>query len=29
MPRFVPAGKTADYAIVQAARVLYGEGPRR
>jgi len=28
MPRLVPAGKTADYAIVQAARVSYGEGTR-
>src|SRR5256885_15752005 len=29
MPRLVPAGKTADYAIVQAARVSYGEGTRQ
>jgi thymidylate synthase (FAD) len=26
MPRLVPSGKTADSAIVQAARVSYGEG---
>lgn len=29
MPRLVPAGKTADYAIVQAARVSYGHGTRQ
>src|SRR4051794_26664749 len=29
MPRFAPAGKTADYAIVQAARVSYGEGTKQ
>src|SRR5215207_95590 len=29
MPRLVPAGKTADYAIVQAARVSYGEGTKQ
>src|SRR5271168_3005453 len=29
MPRLVPVGKTADYAIVQAARVSYGEGTRQ
>lgn len=29
MPRLVPEGKTADYAIVQAARVSYGEGTRK
>jgi thymidylate synthase (FAD) len=29
MPRFAPAGKTADYAIVQAARVSYGEGTKK
>src|SRR4029077_8921295 len=28
MPRLVPAGMTADYAIVQAARVSYGQGTR-
>ena len=28
MPRFAPAGKTADFAIVQAARVSYGEGTK-
>lgn len=28
MPRLAPAGKTADYAIVQAARVSYGEGTK-
>lgn len=28
MPRIVPEGKTADYAIVQAARVSYGEGTK-
>ncbi len=29
MPRMVPAGKTADFAIVQAARVSYGQGTRQ
>jgi thymidylate synthase (FAD) len=29
MPRLVPAGQTADSAIVQAARVSYGAGTRR
>ena len=29
MPRLVPAGKTADSAIVQAARVSYGEGTKQ
>src|SRR5437764_10147839 len=29
MPRLVPVGKTADAAIVQAARVSYGEGTRQ
>src|SRR5215210_2616134 len=29
MPRLVPAGKTADYAIVQAARVSYGAGTKQ
>jgi thymidylate synthase (FAD) len=29
MPRLVPTGMTADYAIVQAARVSYGEGTRQ
>src|SRR5215213_5039830 len=29
MPRFAPVGKTADYAIVQAARVSYGEGTKQ
>lgn len=29
MPRLAPAGKTADYAIVQAARVSYGEGTKK
>jgi len=29
MPRLAPAGKTADYAIVQAARVSYGEGTKQ
>jgi thymidylate synthase (FAD) len=29
MPRLVPAGKTADFAIVQAARVSYGEGTKQ
>ena len=28
MPRVVPEGKTADYAIVQAARVSYGDGTK-
>src|SRR5665213_1859799 len=28
MPRMAPAGKTADFAIVQAARVSYGEGTK-
>ncbi len=28
MPRLAPAGKTADFAIVQAARVSYGEGTK-
>lgn len=28
MPRLVPEGKTGDYAIVQAARVSYGEGTK-
>src|SRR5262245_13320330 len=28
MPRLVPAGKTADFAIVQAARVSYGQGTK-
>lgn len=28
MPRIVPEGKTADFAIVQAARVSYGEGTK-
>lgn len=28
MPRLAPVGKTADYAIVQAARVSYGEGTK-
>ena len=28
MPRFAPVGKTADFAIVQAARVSYGEGTK-
>ena len=28
MPRLVPEGKTADFAIVQAARVSYGEGTK-
>jgi thymidylate synthase (FAD) len=28
MPRNVPEGKTADYAIVQAARVSYGDGTK-
>ena len=29
MPRLAPSGKTADYAIVQAARVSYGAGTKR
>jgi hypothetical protein len=29
MPRLVPQGKTADYAIVQAARVSYGQGTKQ
>ena len=29
MPRFTPVGKTADFAIVQAARVSYGEGTKQ
>jgi thymidylate synthase (FAD) len=29
MPRLVPQGKTADFAIVQAARVSYGQGTRQ
>ncbi len=29
MPRLVPEGQTADSAIVQAARVSYGEGTKR
>src|SRR5690242_3218123 len=29
MPRLVPAGKTADVAIVQAARVSYGAGTKQ
>jgi thymidylate synthase (FAD) len=29
MPRFAPVGKSADYAIVQAARVSYGEGTKQ
>jgi thymidylate synthase (FAD) len=29
MPRFAPAGKTGDYAIVQAARVSYGQGTKQ
>lgn len=29
MPRMAPAGKTADFAIVQAARVSYGEGTKQ
>ena len=28
MPRIVPVGKTADYAIAQAARVSYGDGTK-
>src|SRR6476469_10669463 len=29
MPRFAPAGKSADFAIVQAARVSYGAGTKQ
>jgi thymidylate synthase (FAD) len=29
MPRLVPVGKTADFAIVQAARVSYGAGTKQ
>jgi thymidylate synthase (FAD) len=29
MPRLVPLGKTADFAIVQAARVSYGQGTKQ
>lgn len=29
MPRLVPKGQTADYAIVQAARVSYGNGTKK
>ncbi len=29
MPRMVPVGKTADFAIVQAARVSYGQGTKQ
>ncbi|MCK4873992.1 MAG: FAD-dependent thymidylate synthase [Phycisphaerales bacterium] len=29
MPRLVPEGQTADHAIVQAARVSYGQGTKR
>ena len=29
MPRLIPEGQTADYAIVQAARVSYGVGTKR
>src|SRR4051795_2407298 len=29
MPRFAPVGKTADFAIVPAARVAYGHGPKQ
>ncbi len=29
MPRLIPEGKTADAAIVQAARVSYGEGTKK
>jgi len=29
MPRLCPVGKTADYAIVQAARVSYGDGTKK
>lgn len=28
MPRLVPVGKTADYAVVQAARTSYGKGTK-
>ena len=28
MPRICPEGQTADYAIVQAARVSYGDGTK-
>jgi thymidylate synthase (FAD) len=28
MPRLVPEGQTADYRIVQAARVSYGDGTK-
>ena len=29
MPRMAPVGQTADYAVVQAARVSYGHGTKR
>src|ERR1700685_542770 len=29
MPRLAPVGKTADFAIVQAARVSYGQGTKQ
>jgi thymidylate synthase (FAD) len=29
MPRFAPVGKSADFAIVQAARVSYGQGTKQ
>jgi thymidylate synthase (FAD) len=29
MPRLVPAGQTADFAVVQAARVSYGQGTKQ
>ena len=29
LPRLVPEGKTADFAVVQAARVSYGQGTKR
>lgn len=29
MPRLVPEGKTADFAIVQSARVSYGQGTKQ
>jgi thymidylate synthase (FAD) len=29
MPRFAPEGKSADFAIVQAARVSYGQGTKQ
>src|SRR5436853_466748 len=29
MPRFAPVGKSADFAIVQAARVSYGAGTKQ